>query len=455
MAPEPYIWVVILDHMRFLIVPNFALPYDQRMVRGLALGLRSLGHEAQALSTPIEDLALASVCRTYDADVVLRVNRFRPLYDPLPAKVRHIGWFQDVFPETLAAIDARIQAKDIVYVLGDPQTLGFNVELPCFVSTLLTGVDETVCTPVSGGNPVDFSLCGYIPPPLRLRPSIKKDLVWLAMPLFTPFDRFGLLPDTLLKRLRGLVPYAMATGLIAIVETMYQPLKGNLDIHQLTAAMDEFIARQFGISLKPIRVPAERRGSTGSILPNLMAPYLPDLTEPRGRRGTVQRFISYLARDHPRMLDRVMLIDAILSVSRSLELYGSGWSEHSEFREFHKGVLDSSAELANVFSRSRLNLANNTHGLGLHSRTLECMAVGGFIFMHASPADNKPGGMHTAFEPGVHYGLFEPETIAEEARRWLRDETSRNTAAAKAAAIVKDNHTWRHRAQQILDDLAR
>ena len=441
--------------MRFLIVPNFALAYDQRMVRSLALGLRSLGHEAQALSTPIEDLALASVCRSYDADIVLRVNRFRPLDDPLPAKVRHIGWFQDVFPETLAAIHARILDKDIVYVLGDPQTLGFNVELPCYVSTLLTGVDETVCPPASVENPVDFSLCGYIPPPLRLMPSIKKELVWLAMPLFAPFDKFGLLPDTVLKRLRGLVPYAMATGLIAIVETMYQPLSGSLDIHQLTAAMDEFIAAQFGISLKPIRVPAERRGWTEGMLPKLMLPYVSDLNEPLGRRGTVQRFISYLARDHPRMLDRVMLIDAILSVSRSLELYGPGWTEHSDYRQFHRGVLDSTAELAKVYARSRLNLANNTHGLGLHSRTLECMAVGGFIFMHASPADSKPGGMQTAFEPGVHYGLFEPDTIAEEARRWLRDEASRNTAAAKAAAIVKENHTWRHRAQQILDDLAR
>jgi glycosyltransferase involved in cell wall biosynthesis len=106
-----------------------------------------------------------------------------------------------------------------------------------------------------------------------------------------------------------------------------------------------------------------------------------------------------------------------------------------------------------VFSRSRLNLANNTHGLGLHSRTLECMAVGGFIFTHASAADDKPGGMHTTFTPDVHYGVYTPDTIAETARRWLRDEARREKAAAEARAIVRQSHTWRRRAEQILADL--
>src|SRR5579871_4065610 len=111
--------------MRFLIAPNFALSYDQRMVRSLALALHQLGHEAQALSAPVEDFALPEICRAADPDVVIRVNRFRPLANPLPAKVRHIAWFQDVFPETLDNVQEQVEAKDIVYVLGDPKTLGF------------------------------------------------------------------------------------------------------------------------------------------------------------------------------------------------------------------------------------------------------------------------------------------------------------------------------------------
>lgn len=59
------------------------------------------------------------------------------------------------------------------------------------------------------------------------------------------------------------------------------------------------------------------------------------------------------------------------------------------------------------------------------------------------------------FSPTVHYGMFTPETIAEEARRWLRDEAKRKQAGAAASVIVRQNHTWRHRAQQILADLQR
>lgn len=441
--------------MRFVVVPNFVLPYDRRMVRGLALGLESAGHEALALSTPVEDSALPRVCSTYDADVVIRVNRFRPLRHPLPSKVRHVAWFQDVFPETLADVHDRIQDKDIVYVLGDPQTLGFNVQLPCHVSTLLCGIDETIQQTEAAASEIDFSLCGFIPPPLRHARSIKRDLVWLALPLIEFLNRFGPLVTAVLARTRNVVPYAISTGLVSVVETTYQPLCGNLDIHQLTAAMNEFLAVDIGYKLPSRRVKVRKPRSMRRLSATILAPYQDDSDEGGGRWGAIRRFTSFLARDYPRLLDRVFLIDRILTVSNSLELYGPGWTEHPEYRPYHKGILDSPAELANIFCRSRLNLANNTHGLGLHSRTLECMAVGGFIFTHASPSDGKPGGMHSAFEPGVHYGVFTPSTIAEEARRWLRDEARRKKAGADASVIVRQNHTWRHRAQQILADLAR
>src|SRR5262245_53357425 len=108
-----------------------------------------------------------------------------------------------------------------------------------------------------------------------------------------------------------------------------------------------------------------------------------------------------------------------------------------------------------AYRRSRINLANNTHGFGLHSRTLECMAVGGFVFTHTSPHDTKPGGMLTAFEAGVHFGSFTPETFQDEARRWLKDAADRTKAGERAAAVVREKHMWSNRAQQIIDDLRR
>ena len=84
------------------------------------------------------------------------------------------------------------------------------------------------------------------------------------------------------------------------------------------------------------------------------------------------------------------------------------------------------------------------------------MAVGGFIFTHQSPHDSKPGGMMTAFEPGVHYGMFTPDTFGEEAQRWLRDVPRRRRAGLCALRLLfVEKHRWEQRAQQILNDLAR
>jgi hypothetical protein len=81
------------------------------------------------------------------------------------------------------------------------------------------------------------------------------------------------------------------------------------------------------------------------------------------------------------------------------------------------------------------------------------MAVGGFILTHESPNDSKPGGMLTSFEPGVHYGMFTPENLHEEALRWLADDTKRRQVGLQAASVVRQKHCWHHRAQQILEDL--
>jgi hypothetical protein len=183
-----------------------------------------------------------------------------------------------------------------------------------------------------------------------------------------------------------------------------------------------------------------------------MAPYRASGAD---TRTALDHQINALAREYPRLLDRVALINAALDVSKSLELYGPGWNAHETFLKYHKGIVSDPDVLLSIYERSRINLANNTHGLGLHSRTLECMAVGGFIFMHTSPHDEKPGGMLTAFEPDVHYGAYTPETFRDEAGRWLRDDTARAQAGERAAAVIKAKHLWLHRAEQITEDVKR
>ncbi len=469
--------------MRFLIAPNYAHPYDQRMVRGLANALSVAGHPAYALPAPLHDHEIVTMCQTLDIDVLMQVNRFRPMDPPLPPTVRHIAWFQDVFPETGANLRGCVQDSDIVYALGDPAVLGLTTELPCHVGSLITGVDEAVLNSKADpvGERIDFSLCGFIPGHITTAPSVKTDMLWyldtlLAKAPFLGKSRiFWLFRRALFRKRLPVdhVPYAMLNAFRGIVESLYRPLRGELDIHSLSAAMlmtaklflkaePPSVERRksrrrqgrFGMLLRPYSTSAgSMQIKTHRILGHLIAVAT---DEPEKLSGT-NASIAYFAREYPRLLDRAALITEVLSVARSLklslELYGPGWDTHEPFKPYYKGILETQDELLTVYRRTRVNLANNTHGLGLHSRTLECMAVGGFIFTHASPHDTKPGGMHTSFEPGIHYGMFTPENLQEEVRRWIKDGAQRVKIGRCAAGVIRQKHLWRHRALQILEDL--
>lgn len=439
--------------MRFLIAPNFALPYDQRMVRGLAAALTAAGHDARALLGPLHEAEAAGVCQILGIDVLLQVNRFRPLDPPLPNNVRHVAWFQDIFPETINDLTGRIHEEDIVYTLGDPHVLGVNTELPCKVGTFLTGVEpsEWIAEEKSVADEIDFSLCGFIPPRLTFTRQFHADVAWYLIDLINRVPLVGS-PVAALARyvtVRKYVPTAIRLALFSVVESLYRPLRGELDIHALKTAMVEAVVPYAGTSgTRETWSRRRRRKKTRFDL--LFGDYQFRSLE---TNGPIMAFISYLARDYPRALDRIALVQSVLALSDSVELYGNGWQLYDEFKRYHQGVLATPRELARVYRRSRINLANNTHGLGLHARTLECMAAGGFILIHESPNDEKPGGMLTSFEPDLHYGAFKPETLQETALRWLKDENGRGRAGANAAKIVRDKHLWRHRAAQLITDL--
>jgi hypothetical protein len=408
--------------LNLLITPNYAAPYDQRMVDGLAAGFVVHGHKAIATPAPLTAREVADKCRELDIDVVIQVNRTRDPEVELPDRVRHISWYQDVFPETMHGFAESFRADDILYALGDPDVLGLNADMPCYVGSLVSGVAPEIFDYRCDSRPdhsVDFSLCGFIPAPMPTKKSLKHYL-----------------------RPANLV-YGSTNDFVQAAENVYLPLQGALDIHALAEQID---ARTSGWN----NLSGARRNLIEEMF-KLLKQFSPGFTALSPR----QRLISYFTREYPRLLDRRALIDAVLKVSESMELYGPGWETHSDYRQYAKGIITTQEGLLDVYMRSRINLANNTHGLGLHSRTLECMAVNGFIFTHDSPHDTKPGGMLTAFDPEVHFGQFTLDNVVEESERWIRDEKARIEAGSAARTVVREQHCWQHRAQQIVDDLGK
>lgn len=467
--------------LRILITPNVPCPYDQRMVKELAGGFNRIGHYAGALPDPLSPTEIVKMCESLSIDVVLQINRTRDPNIHLPPHVRHIAWFQDVYPETLDGFSERFHSSDILYSLGDPDVLGLNVQMPCYVGSLFTGVDPTTLDFNRHGiqKDIDFSLCGGLPHPVKLEPDIRSDILWYLDSMLKNIPLIGRLRIIWLIRkvlFRGklpvnYVPYSTLQAIARIVESFYRPLRGELDIHLLADVMlQQSTLFEDAFTETPID-PSTRYPSKLSML------LKPHISKFLGRSDLKARLVRYLAgestffqpttttptrkaisffsQSYPRIMDRVALIEATSRISKSLELYGPGLSSHEFARPYFKGVIDKQDELLKVYCRSKINLSNNTHGLGLHSRTLECMAVGGFIFMHESPHDNKAGGMLTSFEPGVHYGSYTPENFTEEAVRWLKDDSGRMRAGMRAESVIRERHCWHHRAQQIIDDLNR
>jgi hypothetical protein len=457
--------------LRILITPNVAAEYDQRMVKALAAAFNAIGHCGAAMDTPLPAEEIAEVCRSFSIDVVLQINRTRDPNVPFPLSVRHISWYQDVYPETQDGFANRFNDNDILYTLGDPAVLGLNVDLPCFQSSLFTGVDNAALTykRKAPSQDIDLSLCGGLPAPISSNMFWYLDRLMTKTPLVGCSQLFWLFRRWLFTRyLPDYVPYATMQAMEQIVRSFYRPLRGEQDIHELAEALYQVAAQHDD----PYHVIPRNRCERGpGKLARLLKPYVADNATFRGkllrflagaswlsqpvRHSPVAGAVCYFAQSYPRIMDRIALVEAASKVSDLLELYGPGLEHHDFARPYLKGVLKTQDDLLEIYCRSKINLSNNTHGLGLHSRTFECMAVEGFLFINESPHDNTVGGMLTSFEPGVHFGFYTPENFHDEAVRWLHDEKRRHTVGRAAKKVIKERHCWHHRAQQIIDDLKR
>lgn len=422
--------------LKIVIVPNHPYPYDQRMVRGLADGLRELGNNPFALTKPVSPDELKTICEESSANVVIQVNKNRDPNVALPDSVRHISWYQDVFLETLDTLESGFRPGDILYTLGDPGVLGLNFEVPCFCGTLSTGVDERAIKYLGGNKEknIDFALCGYIPPPLDLYSTSQVQhgitlngfLRRLASKILSPSIKYLLKEMREKNRLtRSIIKKANFT-MEKIVRDNYRPLCGGLNIHHL----------------KDLILDSDIFESE-------------EKTHDKALAAELSASLSFFTNTYPRLLDREKLITTALECSDSLELYGPGWDAHKNFRKYWMGNISSENELFEVYRKTRINLTNNTHGIGIHSRVLECMAVGGFIMSHRSTNDCKEGGILTSFQPGEHFAYYSHNSFEEDTAYWLRERNLRNLIGARAAALVRERHLWRNRAQQIIDDLKR
>ncbi len=390
--------------MRFLLIPAFDKPYDLRMMIRFGQALCSEGHDAAVMMLEHRN------AKTINGfDIVIEVNRPRP--DFLNKRSLHVAWVQDVDAHEKQLYGVNCAPHDLVYCQNEPEWMGLRYTGSHYAGILYTGVlEEWLHRPVASVQDIDFGLCAFITYPLP---------AWDG-------------PDQELMRLCG-----------AEVARIFQPCRGNYKINEAIKAMvpvfDEWNTRKYReFCANPANANVKIK-SISTVREDLWQKFAPMAGE--------------IVKDVARLIDRQTIARLALSVSNKVRLRGFNWELHEEFKPYWAENTPDEELMFSDFRRIKINLHNNFSGFGLHSRVLECMAVGGFIGSHTTAEPEKAGRLRNDFEPDKHFCEFTPTNFADKTRAWLQDDAGRRRAIRECRRIITSKHLWKHRAQQIIKDL--
>jgi len=414
--------------VKIFIVPNASNSYDLNQLNELANGLRGGGDEVYVFNSPIKQhpsdyrpthfqqsgYSEENVYKEINGDVLIEVNRFRSKH--LKKNIRHVSWFQDVRPsdyEKLLKYSMQMYPEDMIYLLGDKRHFGFSSSLNR-IKCLLSGASLQVINSkpqFTKSHKYDLNLLGY-------------------------FSSF---------RERAPLPFIKSRARIIFGEIFRRPksLAGILFAENPQINLDRFYYDEFFVRHEA-NIKEKYKPLTGYL-------FEPELKE---TKNNIDKAIyDYLYIELPRKLDRLLLFQKIQTLHESdkkVIIAGLNWPEAFPSASFVRRHVDMPDE---IYKSSKITIHNNTHGLGIHSRVLDSMAAGGFVMMHASPHSGLQGGMDSTFEPEVNYGLYSADNFVDQVEEWLADEDRREKAIAENKKILRAKHLWKHRAEQILQDL--
>lgn len=152
-----------------------------------------------------------------------------------------------------------------------------------------------------------------------------------------------------------------------------------------------------------------------------------------------------------RGFNRHRMLQTAIESGHELAIYGSeNFRLYPQYVSLHRGYVADPHELATIYRSTGANLHE---GVGMHFRSLDCMAAGGLLMVPRGPDDTRRGGLAQAFVPDEHYVVFDPGEFSQVMRRVLGDASWRARVGLRASQAVHAGHTWRHRALQIIEDL--
>jgi hypothetical protein len=373
---------------------------------------------------------LAQFCDVFRPDAVLEIDRTRNNADGLPKDVFSIAWIQDwrsVGVDEVQFSATRFGGSDLYYFCTRPEAVGVDPSRLPHWAYLLQATDPDIYFPRETAKfKSDFSLMGYIPPKHRL----------------------SIIEQRLEADIFGLGPLSYHADLGTVRDLLEAMRKNGLSwntyhVREAHRFINDYIYSRM-----------ERKRPLTNVMHSAFSRINLSLA-PKGKCLVPGDLLYGIENELMRALGRQAIVEAALSVSRSMRIYGLGmWETWPEFAPYFRGPLRTETEVRKMYTTTRLNLHNAMSQM--HSRALDCMASGSVILVNRI-RDNTPDSpecLRAFFEPGVHYFEYDEADLADVAGEILDNRKRRKKVGEAAARAVRQGHSWGDRVDQILSDLA-
>jgi hypothetical protein len=418
---------------------------------------------------------MAQFCDVYQPDAILEIDRTRNNAPGMPRHIVSIAWVQDwrsASEGNFGNSTDRFGGSDLYYFCVRPEAVGIDTAGLKHWGYLLQATDPEIYFAEDVPAQSDFTLIGFIPAKAVLAGADQPLTVDAGLGAAGQFGTLGQLIDALKgrglpwnagdpKQARRMITHMGASGQFGTVGELIETLMGEgltwntYDPMLARRAINRYVRMRAANIAKPrAALPTEPARLLAAMLEQSEPgrPRSPDdgpCLVPTSLMWTIENDIM-------RAMARAAVVNAAVSVSPSLRLYGIGhWHTYPEFGPYYRGEAVTETEVRRIYRSTRINLHNAM--TQMHSRVLDCMASGSVILVNKMLRNDRgePDCLRAHFEPGVHYFEFGGDDFAEQARKLLANDDLRRDVGEAAAAAVRAKHTWSHRVDQILADLTR
>ncbi len=420
-------------NLRFLLIPFKVSDYDLKQLKKIKKTLKILNVQSQIFDQKYSEEQLKIFLKNNSFDIIFAINKGRPNW--LNKKIRFISWFQDFYFDSDSLLENFLES-DIVYFYASPEAFEVSKKLNCFTSMLYPGIDDEHKSSIlaqHGENynlindyqVLDFSICGYMPCSL-LVPHYESHFRNYSFKENHLNDQrinnwFSKLTHKNEKKYSIDIYKEFIVDLQIIVETNYVPLSGDLQVKKIALKIKKKILEKFNY--------------INSTLFN--------------------QIIPFLSTDYARFLDRIELARLLSKHSFNFGIFGEEWSSYPEFELFVGNHISKESELYEIYKKSKINLYNNTHGLGMHSKVFEVMLNGAFLAIPKSKKNFLRGGINEEFNENEHFVTYTSEQFDDLIENWMFDTKKRIEVGENARKLVLSKHTWKKRIEKILKDIER